>query len=309
MKIMNRLIILTAFLTGLSLTGAAQIKPEMVLVEGGNFQMGNSGSASPKGDPDERPVHNVTVKSFYISKYELTVKEYKQFIAEKESATDFSNLRNHKMPSAPDSTWLAEHPDTKKHYPMPTQKWWGWGEDLPMFHITWYDAVSFCNWLSAKEGLQKCYSMNADGGIEVDINKNGYRLPTEAEWEYAARGGNKSKKTLYSGSSSPSSVCWYDETTALKGPKKVGTKAPNELGIYDMCGNVWEWCSDFYAKDYYAKCPKSNPINLNISPYRVIRGGSWHYNADYATLTSRDGPEPQYTNYNYGMRLCKTADK
>ena len=301
---MNKITILIAALFCFSIGVNAQIKPQMVFVEGGSFQMGNPGTKAPKGDADERPVHNVTVKSFYIAKTEVTVKEYKQFIADN-SAKDFLNKREHKMPAAPDSAWYAEHPDTKKYYPLPSRPWWDWQDDLPMQHITWYDAVAYCNWLSQKEGLQKCYSENADGGIDFDPTKNGYRLPTEAEWEFAARGGTKSKGTLYSGSANPMDVCWFDDSSNLKGPQKVGTKNANELGIFDMSGNVWEWCSDYYAKDYYTKSPSDNPINLTVSSYRVLRGGSWHYQVDHATVTSRDGPEPHFANFNYGMRLAK----
>ncbi len=303
---MKRLLILIAAMLGITFVTSAQTKPDMVLVDGGSFQMGNPGTIAPKGDIDERPVHAVSVKSFYIAKYELSVKEYKQFINDK-SGDLFSSKREHKMPAAPDSAWYAEHPDTKKFYPLPTNPWWDWVDDLPMQHVTWYDAVAYCNWLSEKHGLQKCYVENQDGGIDLDRSKNGYRLPTEAEWEFAARGGNKSHNTLFAGSAKAADVCWYDDSSKLRGPQKIGTKQPNELGIYDMCGNVWEWCSDYYDKTYYEKSPKADPFDSNPSPYRVLRGGSWHYQVDHATVTSRDGPEPHYTNFNYGIRLARNA--
>jgi formylglycine-generating enzyme required for sulfatase activity len=251
-------------------------------------------------------VHAVSVKSFYIAKYELTVKEYKQFINDA-SASYFSGKRDHKMPDEPNADWYAEHPDTKKFYPLPTHPWWGWVDDMPMQRISWYDAVAYCNWLSDKEGLQKCYVENEDGGIDLDRTKNGYRLPTEAEWEFAARGGNKSKNTIFAGSANAADVCWYDDTSQLKGPQKVGSKKPNELGIYDMSGNVWEWCSDYYDKAYYTKSPQADPFNSVPSSYRVLRGGSWHYQVEHATVTSRDGPEPAFTNFNYGIRLARNA--
>jgi len=299
---MNRLSIIIAALLCLTLQVSAQTTPEMVKVDGGTYKMGNAG----KGDADEKPVHAVTVNTFYISKYELTVKEYKQFINDR-SVSDFSTKREHAMPAAPDSIWMREHPDTKKYYPLPSVTWWGWQDNFPMHHITWFDAVAYCNWLSAKEGLQKCYSEDEDGAVVLDLSKNGYRLPTEAEWEFAARGGKASKGTSFSGSESPETVCWYDDTSLLKGPQKVGSKDANELGIYDMSGNVWEWCSDYYQKDFYAKSPAANPFNASVTSYRVLRGGSWHYQVDHATVTSRDGPEPAFTNYNYGMRLARNA--
>jgi len=284
----------------------AQTKPDLVLVEGGTFQMGNPFSdITKKGDKDEKPVHSVTVSSFKIAKYEVTVAEYEEFINDK-SFSEFSGLRYHKLPAKPDSAWLAEHPDTKNYWQLQGSTWWGWVDQYPMQHVTWYDAIAYCNWLSEKSGLDACYYVNDNFGISCDFSKNGYRLPTEAEWEFAARGGNKSNGYRYSGSNSSYDVAWYDETSFLRGPQKVGTKSPNELGIYDMSGNVWEWCYDFFG--YYSSSAQTDPIFETPTGYRVLRGGSWHYSGNYATITTRDGPEPGYTNYMYGFRLAQNAD-
>ncbi len=269
----------------------SQTKPDMILVDGGSFMMG-----SDKGDPDEFPFHKVTLSSYYIGIHEVTVSEYQSFI----------NSTGGKMPNPPDEEWFETHKDTKKFYPSPAKTWWGWKDDFPMHNVTWLDAVKYCNWLSEKLGLQSCYTKNADGGWDTDLSKNGYRLPTEAEWEFAARGGTKSKGTRYSGSANAAEVAWYDETTALAGPQAIKTKKPNELGIYDMSGNVWEWCSDYYSKAFYINSQNTNPINTTSQPYRVLRGGGWHYQGSFATVTSRDGPEPFYTNYNYGFRIVQT---
>ncbi|MBR4440628.1 MAG: SUMF1/EgtB/PvdO family nonheme iron enzyme [Bacteroidales bacterium] len=301
---MNRLTILTALIC---LSLSVQAQPKMVRVEGGSYSMGNPGTSIPKGDQDERPVHEVKINTFYIGQYEVTVGEYKQFANDPSGSKYFPGKRMHQMPSAPDSLWYSYHPDMKKYFPLPTMKWWGWHDAHPIQRISWYDAVAYCNWLSDKEGLEKVYFENEDGGIEFDLNKNGYRLPTEAEWEYAARGGQKSKNTLYAGSSDPAAVAWFDETSKMLGPQNVGSKAPNELGIYDMCGNVWEWCSDYYAKDFYSKSKKDNPVNTSISLWRVVRGGGWHYTSDYATLTSRDGPEASFAEFYHGMRIARNA--
>jgi len=283
----------------------SQTKPDMVLVTSGSFSMGNPYTdAAKKGDADEKPVHNVKVGDFYIGKYEVTVKEYKEFIADA-SFTEFSSMRSHKMPLTPDTTWMSEHTDTKKYYETTMLKWWGWVDEYPMQNITWYDAVAYCNWLSSKTGLEKCYSLNDSKAIVCDFSKNGYRLPTEAEWEFAAIGGTSSKGYRFSGSNNSAEVGWYDETTFYKGPQKIGTKAKNELGIYDMTGNVWEWCYDYYSPYYYSNSAKENPINETSTGYKVIRGGAWHYRAEYATVFTRDGPEASYTNYMYGFRLAK----
>ena len=300
--------ILIIILSALTVYGFAQTKPEMVLVKGGTFKMGNPYSDKAReGNEDEHPVHTVKVSSFYISKYEITVKQFKEFLADK-SYTEFERFGvKHKLPSPPDSTWWQGHPDAKRYWDLQVQKWWGWKDNYPMFHVTWYDAVAYCNWLSKKEGLQPCYSINADNGVDCDMSKNGYRLPTEAEWEYAARGGNKSQNYRFSGSNDYNEVAWVDDNTMMTGPRPVGTKKPNELGIYDMSGNVWEWCTDYYSPYFYssatAKAP--NPVNNNITAYRSLRGGSWHYRVDLATVYSRDGPKPSYTNYNYGFRVVR----
>jgi formylglycine-generating enzyme required for sulfatase activity len=142
--------------------------------------------------------------------------------------------------------------------PMPEQTpSWGWHDDDPMVNVEWYDAVDYCNWLT---------SIDRDGHI--------YRLPTEAEYEYAARGGSKSHNYIYSGSNKAGDVCW-DNTNSGGHPHAVATLKPNELGIYDMSGNVLEWCNDRYDSVYYAVSPSLNPNGSESGTTRVIRGGSW----------------------------------
>lgn len=271
---------------------------EMILVEGGTFMMGRDDANDPiKGVEfqNELPRHEVKLNSFYIGKYEVSVKEFKEFITAK----------GKKMPPQPDSAWFAEHPDTKIYYPLSKTQWWGWRDDFPMHYVTWFDAVEYCNWLSEKQGLKKVYTIVGKNEVSWDLSANGYRLPTEAEWEYAARGGKLSKGYKYSGSNNLDEVAWYDNTTKYKGPAKIGTKKPNEIGIYDMSGNVWEWCNDYFAAGYYAKSPKENPPGPAANIHRVLRGGSWHYRDEYARVANRDGPIAGFTNYNYGFRIAK----
>ena len=295
-------VLITIFLLSTSLL-FSQKKPAMIDVKGGSFQMGNSNTTTD--NKDEEPVHTVKLTSFQICKYEVSVAEYQLFINDNSAADEFKEYREHKMPSPPNETWWEGHPDTKAHYPV-GNTWWGWQDNNPMQHVTWYDAVTYCNWLSSEHGYDKCYYYDEnEGGILCDYSKNGYRLPTEAEWEYAAKGGNESKGYKYSGSNFIMDVCWHDGNSQLKGPPVIGTKDHNELGIYDMSGSVWEWCNDFYSPIYYKNSAAKDPVNKVSTGFRVLRGGSWHYREEYATITSRDGPKPGYTNFNYGFRLVR----
>jgi formylglycine-generating enzyme required for sulfatase activity len=167
------------------------------------------------------------------------------------------------------------------------------GDERPVEMVSWYEAVEFCRKLTDREH---------DAGRLPENHV--YRLPTEAEWEYAARGGRHSRGFTYPGSDDPSEVAWYwpgssDETHV------VGTRRPNELGLYDMAGNVWEWCLDWYAPDYYARSPKSDPVNHDYGDkkYRVCRGGSWGLYPTHCRSANRGGGTPTGRFYSYGFRV------
>ena len=158
------------------------------------------------------------------------------------------------------------------------------GTNLPVEKVSWEDCQSFVIKLNELTG------------------KN-FRLPTEAEWEYAARGGNKSNGFKFSGGNNIAEVAWYSEN-GNKISHPVATKAPNELGIYDMSGNVWEWCSDWYSSSYYTSSSQTNPTGPNSGSYRVYRGGSWSGNDRYCRVSHRDSNYPSY-RFNYlGLRLA-----
>ena len=130
-----------------------------------------------------------------------------------------------------------------------------------------------------------------------------FRLPTEAEWEFAARGGNKSNNYTYSGSDNIDEVAWYSSNSKYT-THDVATKAPNELGIYDMSGNVWEWCQDWYDSSYYKNAPSTNPTGPTKGSDRVLRGGSWNINAIYCRSAFRDIITPSGTINFLGLRLA-----
>jgi len=248
---------------------------ELIYIEGGSFIMGDTW-----GDEysDEKPTHRVKLTyDFCVGEYPVTFDEYDRYCRET---------------------------GTEKPYDS------GWGrERRPVINVSWFNAIEYCNWLSEKEGLSKVYDnkgtlLGKDGRVTTDPSKvAGYRLPTEAEWEYAARGGNKSKGYKYAGSDTVSDVAWYYENSGDK-TQEVGKKAPNELGLYDMSGNVWEWCSDLYGS--YSSPAQINRYNTSGSG-RVLRGGSWVSSTADTRVASRSADSPTYTGYDLGFRICRTV--
>ena len=158
---------------------------------------------------------------------------------------------------------------------------YGTGNDYPMYYVSWEEAKEFCRRLSQQTGKT-------------------YRLPTEAEWEYAARGGKKTQNTKYAGGYSLDYVGWYTSNSGGK-THAVGTKNANELGIYDMSGNVWEWCEDWYGD--YRSYDTDNPTGASSGSYRVLRGGSWRSNAGNCRVSNRNGSSPGSRDDSDGFRV------
>ena len=236
----------------------------MVFVQGGTFQMG-----STNGGSDEKPVHTVTIDDFYIGKYEVTQKEWKEI--------------------------MGNNPSNFK------------GDNLPVEQVSWYDVVDFCNIKSEAEGLTRCYSGSGEN-ITCNFNANGYRLPTEAEWEYSARGGNKSKGyNKYSGSNNIDNVAWYKDNSSSQ-THPVGQKKPNELGIYDISGNVWEWCWDWFDSNYYSKSSTRNPTGTSCGTSRVLRGGGRRNKAGNCRVAKRGDDDPAYSCNHYGFRFSRLVE-
>ena len=255
---------------------------ETVLVEGGTFIMGNSPG---HGEDDQQPQHSVTVNSFRISKYEITNQQFADWL-------NSSNLVDENGHSYADNkrfifigTYSGSEPTHITHngnsFVVEPGK-----ENYPVTGVSWYGAKAYCEYY-------------------------GGRLPTEAEWEFAARGGNDSNYFFYSGSNNVEDVAWYyynsenadNSMINGKGTHPVGQKNPNELGLFDMSGNVYEWINDWYDENYYSNSPSVNPQGPSSGTYRVLRGGSW--DADYPECFVADrshlAPEP-YSGRTFGFR-------
>ncbi|MCP4610186.1 MAG: formylglycine-generating enzyme family protein [Planctomycetes bacterium] len=182
------------------------------------------------------------------------------------------------------------------------------GDKNPVEQVRWSDAVKYCNARSLKEGLQPCYDLQS---WECNFEANGHRLPTEAEWEYACRAGSKTAYFFGDNSSKVADYAWVDSNAGGK-PHPVGQKKPNPWGLYDMCGNVWEWCNDFYQVDYYQQSPEENPRGPKEGETKVVRGGAWKFSADSSRSGYRYNEDPGYSDvcfgYDiYGFRCVRNA--
>ncbi len=262
-----------------------------VLVPGGTYIMGDTRGM---GNATELPLHTVTVDSFLISKCEVTQYDYLQV-----------------MEHNP-----AQYGST------------GVGPEYPVYYVSWYATLKYCNLRSMQEGLTPVYTINGSTDpahwgpvpdnttfewniVQCNWSADGYRLPTEAEWEYAARGATNNPDYLYSGSDILSDVAWHLGINDPYGAKPVGTKMPNALGIYDMSGNVYEMCWDWYDPDYYTESPVDNPkgpTNWSAGYYKVLRGGQWSNSPFYCRVSMRnyDFYGPSYTTAITGFRVCRS---
>ncbi len=256
----------------------------MISVPGGTFTMG-----STDGDDDEKPAHSVTVSDFSLGETEVTQGQWEAVMG----------------------TWPGA---SENESPATSSTNFGVGDNYPAYYISWYDAVEFCNALSVKESLEKVYTIDKDTEdinntsdnddikwtVTADFTKNGYRLPTESEWEYAA-GGGKDTKTRFAGTNNKDDLvkyAWYKDNNISSGTKEVGTRKSNSLDLYDMSGNVWEWCWDLYAE-------YDTPTTDSELEY-VFRGGGSSDDANKCRVTSRGSDTPDSRYDALGFRVARS---
>jgi formylglycine-generating enzyme required for sulfatase activity len=236
----------------------------MIAVAGGTFVMGSSEGAFKQ---TER-VHEVSLRSFFISETEVTQELYQAV--------------------------MNQNPSQFK------------GNEYPVENVSWFDAVKFCNALSEQYGLAPVYTIDGDT-VTWNRESRGFRLPTEAEWEYAARGGpggslGELSKAGYAGSLTAGDVAWYG-TNSNRRTQPVRKKLPNELGIYDMSGNVWEWCWDWYGD--YPSDPAYNPEGPSTGRNRVFRGGAFMNPVNQLRVSFRVGNPPSSKANSVGFRIAQ----
>ena len=237
----------------------------MIAVQGGTFTMGCTSEQGGDCWGDETPTHQVTLSDFYIGKYEVTQGQWKAIMGNNPS-------------------------------------YFTRGDNYPVENVRWNDIVG----TSGATMVIKNITYYANGFIYKlnQLTGRQYRLPTEAEWEYAARGGRSSNRYKYSGSNTVGNVAWYWDNSDSR-THAVGGKSANELGIYEMSGNVWEWCSDWWGN--YSSNAQTDPTGPSTGSIRVFRGGGWYDYARYARVSFRINYWPSYNYYNLGFRLAHSS--
>ncbi len=249
---MKKLFLILLTIASINLFGQIEPPANMVLITGGEFNMGKN---SP-GPSDWQPEHKVTIAGFYLDKNEVTNLQY----------LEFCKATNHAMPMF----WGMKEFHCGEDFP-----------DYPVVGVSFFEAEQYAKWVKK-------------------------RLPTEAEWEYAARGGLVDKN-YPNGDQLDSTKANFGRK--YKGSLKVGSLQPNNFGIYDMAGNVWEWTSDNYSGDYYQTSPPENPKGPERGRFKVIRGGSWHSGAMCNQNYYRNGLSPSWVDFAVGFRCALNAAK
>jgi formylglycine-generating enzyme required for sulfatase activity len=240
---------------------------KLILIPPGEFKMGSAETDSD-ATPPERPQHLVRLtQPYYLGKYEVTQGEYEAVMGVNPSGCKQSGTR------------------------------------APVEQVSWLDAVMYCNKLSETERLRACYKI--EGNEVTMLGGTGYRLPTEAEWEYACRAGTTTKFAFGDDEAGLGDVAWFYENSRSQ-TSAVGEKMPNPFGLHDMHGNVWEWCWDGYGEFYYGSAVAVDPTGLPGGSIRAIRGGCWFTTAQHCRAACREGYPPNRRADVAGFRVLRS---
>ncbi len=292
----NQIIVKSVIVKSQKLTKAKLIVLDnLILIPGGTFKMGNS----DRGKAKEYPRHSVKLDSFYLSPFEVSHQEYIKFL-NSVGVSPQGSFKGHELVDMGGQDCAIKY----KHgfYFVGSTK--ANSMNCPIMEVTWWGAVEYCNWLSREAGLQPVYYFGADEEIRCNWTANGYRLPTEAEWEFAARSGGREDRK-WSGTNVENEVqnfAWFLVNSRSQ-TQPIGTKQPNDLGLYDMTGNVWEWCWDQGGN--YDHESQTNPKGGLSSGYRVLRGGSWNYQSNHLCCSNRGFGTPTDSYNNLGFRISR----
>jgi sulfatase modifying factor 1 len=300
-----------------------RIPEDMILIRGGTFRMGDN---LGDGWLDELPVHWVTLDSFCMGRCEVTKGQYCDYLNSTFGSSTYisggivyGSGNNQEYCDTSISSSDSQIAYSRGVFSVLTKNGRGMSND-PMVEVSWYGAVAYSNWRSEEEGYEKCYDP-CDPNWPCDFSKKGYRLTTEAEWEYAARGGLSGRRFPWGDAITHSQANYYacpscyiydenptegyhpgwDDVYPFTSPG--GSFAANNYGLYDMAGNVGEWCNDWYLDTYYSSSPPNNPTGPTNGTYRVLRGGYWSLDAYHCRVASRDLYDPANRDYDVGFRL------
>jgi formylglycine-generating enzyme required for sulfatase activity len=298
----------------------------MVRINGGTFVMGSLVS-EPQQKAKDGPRHRVTITSFYMGTYPVTVGEFRNFINAVGYRTEAEESGGGLVRTGAEESDESVQPveiDEKISEHILTDRMWETKADAnwqnpyfnqednhPVVLVSWFDAVQYCNWLSGEEGLAPAYTI-METNVKWNRNTNGYRLPTEAEWEYACRAGTTTP--FNTGNNITTSQANYNGNYPYNNNPKgeyrgrttpVGSFAPNAWGLCDMHGNVCEWCGDWYEYGVYMNSAQADPDGASLGPYRVIRGGGWYSRAQYLRSAYRYYFTPSHRNSYLGFRLVR----
>ena len=301
--------------------GEVEINPYalfMNFVPNGNFWMGDTRNLSPAGSP-LKPQHQVTLTyDFYMQRLEVNNADYLEFL-NNNPVTPTGWMNGHQLIEM--GGIYCEFANVGGIFQLIAPG----KTNYPVHSISWWGAIEYCNWMSREQGLDEAYNVTTGQLITSDSREarsitqvEGFRLPTEAEWEYAARGAENDYLTttdfLFAGSNTLDNFGWYLDNSfevtypivSGKGTHMGGGKSPNEIGLFDMSGNVFEWCHDWYLDTYYSLSPAQNPTGPTTGTRRTARGGSWNALADSCIVFNRISFEPVYNAPYLGFRMAKT---